>query len=88
MNKLKIFRQIMDAGETDKVVILTNHYKITGSVYDCDDSSKDEFINLTDVKVCTEYYSVDSTSCDEYTSTYFDWLHINVDKIVAFSFIR
>lgn len=90
MDRLKNFRKIMEKSETDKIVLLTNHYKITGFVYDCEECNKDEFVNLTDVTICNldANYSSDSLTCDEYSSSYFEWLHINLDKVVAFSFIK
>ena len=37
MNKAEEFRKIMEITNSDKVVILTNHYQIVGRVYDCDE---------------------------------------------------
>ena len=84
MDRMKTFKKIMEKSETNRVVILTNHYQIMGNVYDCGECNKDEFINLTNVSVCNVEDSYEGI-CE--AETKFDWLHINLDKIVAFSFV-
>lgn len=84
MDRMKTFRKIMEKSESNRVIILTNHYQILGNVYECGDCNKDDFINLTNAKVCNIEETYDGI-CD--AETRFDWLHINMDKIVAFSFI-
>ncbi len=87
MNKADEFRKIMDISNSDKVVILTNHYQITGRVYDCEECNKEAFINLTNASLCLINNVYEDQACDKYTSFHYDWLHVNFDKIVAFSFI-
>ena len=45
MDRIKTFKKIMEKSETNRVIILTNHYQIIGNVYDCGECNKDEFIN-------------------------------------------
>lgn len=85
MDRIRNFKQIMAKSNSSRVVILTNHYQIIGNVYDCEECNRDEFINLTNVRVCNSNDVFDGV-CDA-DSTY-DWLHINMDKIVAYSFIK
>ena len=87
MDRLKEFKKIMDKSETDKVILITNNYRITGFVYECGECNKDNYINLTNATLCLLNDSY-SDECDRYTSASYDWLHINLDKIVAFSFIK
>lgn len=84
MDRIKTFKKIMEKSETNRVIILTNHYQIIGNVYDCGECNKDEFINLTNARVCNIEDAYEGI-CEAETN--FDWLHINLDKIVAFSFI-
>ena len=84
MDRLKTFKRIMEKSDSNRVIILTNHYQIKGNVYDCGECNRDEFINLTNVRVCNVIDSYDGI-CDSESS--FDWLHINIDKVVAFSFV-
>ena len=84
MSKMKTFKMIMEKSNTNRVVILTNHYQIIGNVYECDECNKDEYVNLTNVKLSNINEIYDGIC--ESDSTY-DWLHINLDKVVAYSFI-
>lgn len=84
MDRLKMFKRIMEKSDSTRVIILTNHYQIRGNVYDCGECNKDTFINLTNVRVCNVADSYEGI-CDSEAN--FDWLHINIDKVVAFSFI-
>lgn len=85
MSKIKNFIEIMKKSESDRVILLTNHYQIIGNVYECEECNKDEYINLINVKLCNVE---DTYGCEcEYESNY-DWLHINIDKVVAFSFLK
>lgn len=85
MSKIKNFIEIMKKSESYKVILLTNHYQIIGNVYECEECNKDEYINLVNVKLCNVE---DTYGCEcEYESNY-DWLHINIDKVVAFSFLK
>ena len=51
MSKMKNFKMIMEKSNTNRVVILTNHYQIIGNVYECDECNKDEYVNLTNVRL-------------------------------------
>ncbi|MBE7711270.1 MAG: hypothetical protein E7Z92_03925 [Cyanobacteria bacterium SIG31] len=85
MNKIENFKKIMKKSETNRVLLLTNHYQIIGDVYECSDCNKENCVNLTNVKLCNVE---DVFGCEcEYESNY-DWLHINLDKVVAFSFLK
>lgn len=87
MEKLRFFKKIMQKSETEQVILLTNHYQITGMVYDCEECNKDGFVNLTNVSLC-KYEESYGRSCEQFGETKYDWLHINLDKVVAFSFVR
>ncbi len=87
MDRIKFFKKIMEKSETNRVILLTNHYQIIGFVYDCEECNKDEFINLTNVSLC-KYEETYGKSCEQFGESRYDWLHINLDKIVAFSFIK
>lgn len=84
MSKIKTFKQIMEKSETNRVVLLTNHYQILGNVYECEECNKNDYINLTNVKLCNINDVFDGI-CESESN--FDWLHINIDKVVAYSFI-
>lgn len=84
MDRVKNFKRIMEKSNSNRVVILTNHYQILGTVYECDECNKDEFINLTNVRVCNINDTFEGI-CE--SDTQYDWLHINMDKIVAYSFV-
>ena len=84
MSKMKIFKKILEKSESNRVVILTNHYQILGNVYECEECNKEEFINLTNAKLCNINDVFDGV-CESESN--FDWLHINIEKVVAYSFI-
>ena len=84
MSKIKTFKQIMEKSDTNRVVLLTNHYQILGNVYECEECHKNDYINLTNVRLCNINDVFDGI-CESESN--FDWLHINIDKVVAYSFI-
>ena len=84
MSRMKTFKMIMEKSDSNRVVILTNHYQIIGNVYECDECNKNEYVNLTNVKLCN-IDDVYSGICE--SDSNYDWLHINLDKVVAYSFI-
>lgn len=86
MNKLDRLKKIMEKSNSNQIIILTNHYQIKGSVYECNECNKEAFINLTNVSLC-KFEDSYSCECENYSETHYDWLHINIDKIVAFSFV-
>ena len=85
MNRMKTFKMIMEKSNSNRVVILTNHYQIIGNVYECGECNTEDYINLINVRLCnvTDVYD----GLCEAESNY-DWLHINLDKVVAFSFLK
>ena len=85
MDRIKTFKRIMEKSNSNRVIILTNHYQIIGNVYECDECNKDEYVNLTNVRVCSIDDVYDGI-CE--SDTNYDWLHINMDKVVAYSFIK
>ena len=87
MDRLKEFKKIMEKSESDKVTLITNHYQITGYVYDCEECNKDNFINLTNATLCLLNDSY-SEKWDRYKSSRYNWHNINIDRIVAFSFSK
>ena len=82
--EMKHFKKIMEKSDTTRVVILTAHYQIVGDVYECEECNKDSCINLVNVRLCNTDKSYDGI-CEE--DSRYDWLHVNLDKVVAFSFI-
>lgn len=87
MNKADEFQKLMEISNSEKVIILTNHYQITGHVYDCEKCNKDSFLNLTNASLCLINDVYGSDTCEKYTSSHYDWLHVNFDSIAAFSFV-
>ena len=86
MTRTDDFMHIMELSNSKKITILTNHYQITGQVRNCEECTKDFFINLTDVSICLINDVYEVPACDKYTSLHYNWLHVNIDKILAFSF--
>ena len=84
MGKIKTFKKIMEKSNSNRVAILTNHYQIIGDVCDCEECNKDEYINLINVRLCNANDIYDGI-CE--SDTTYEWLHINLDKVVAYSFI-
>ena len=84
MSKMKTFKMIMEKSQSNRVVILTNHYQIIGDVYECGECNKDEYINLINVRLCNVNDIYDGI-CE--SNSNYDWLHVNIDKILAYSFI-
>ena len=85
MDKIKNFKQIMEKSESNRIVILTNHYQIIGNVYECGECNKEDYINLINVRLCNVNDVYDGL-CEAESN--YDWLHINLDKVVAFSFLK
>ena len=84
-DRARQFKKIMNKSDSNKVVILTAHYKITGDVYDCEECNKDSCVNLVNARVCNINDSYEGI-CDNETK--YDWLHINMDSVVAYSFLQ
>lgn len=86
MDRIKFFKKIMEKSNTNNVILITDHYQINGTVYDCEECNREEFINLTDASIC-KYEETYNHSCEQYGDAKYDWLHINLGRVVAFSFI-
>ena len=87
MDRIKYFKKIMERTGSDKIIILTAHYNIKGRICDFEDCNKDEYLNLTHVTLC-RYEESYGQNCEKTTETNYDWLHINLDNIIAFSFVK
>ena len=82
--EMKHFKRIMEKSDSTRVLILTSQYQIIGDVYECEECNKDSCINLVNVRVCNFDKTFDGI-CEN--DAKFNWLHVNLDKINAFSFI-
>lgn len=79
---------------TNHISILTNHLKFSGNLCtlsECEEKEKgDNILTITDAKIwrledicnCKE----PDCKCNEANFCFVEWLNINVDKIVAFTF--
>lgn len=76
--------------QVDKIEVFTNHLKFCGKLCECKEEKKDEYVlTLTEAKVwrvkdlclCND----PECKCNEGNFSEIDWLHINVDKVVAFN---
>ena len=85
MTKMRTFKKIMEKSNSDRVVILTNNYQILGNVCDYDECNKDEYINLKNVRMCNINDIYDGVCESDFS---FEWLHINIEEVVAYSFIK
>lgn len=89
-NMMKKMKEIMELSDSKKIVIFTNHLKIVGHVAECDKCNDEYFVNLTNVTVLdiAELYPCEEDgTCNDFSSQNFEWLHVNIKKILAFSFI-
>lgn len=84
MDRIETFKMIMQKSDSNKVVILTNHYKIVGEVYECEVCNQGLDINLTNASMCC-INDIYQGTCEN--NHCYDWLHVNLDKVVAYSFI-
>ena len=83
-DNIKTFKRIMDKSNSKRVILITAHYHITGNVHDCEDCNKGCCVNLTDAVMC----SIEDAYAGECEiGTRYDWLHINLDKVIAYSFV-
>ena len=85
MGRLKMFKRVMEKSNSSRVLLLTNHYQILGNVYECEECNKNDYINLTNVRLCNINDVFDGI-CESESN--FDWLHINIDKVVGFTFLK
>ena len=49
MDRLKTFKRIMEKSDSNRVIILTNHYQIKGNVYDCGECNRDALRAMLEV---------------------------------------
>lgn len=79
----------------NKIKIITNHLKMTGTLAECGSEKKDEdchVVTLSDAKmwrlkdICTCQAS--DCNCNDANFIHFDELHVNVSKIIAFSLAK
>lgn len=77
----------------DKVVIFTNHLKISGKLCKCEDRDKSDYILtlmnahihlLDDLCKCGD----ENCNCSAAKIYQNEWLNINVDKIVSFTLVK
>ena len=78
---------------SNKIAIVTNHLKIVGTLGEEANIDKDDYVlNLTEAKlwrledICT--CKEPDCNCDEATFCSLDSLHINIPKVVGYSFIK
>ena len=91
----KAIRKIAEKTGSTKIVIFTSRLKIDGYAYfedgKCDECHED-ILTLTKAMVCrlNDYCTCneDDCSCNDYICFKYDWLNVNVDKIVAYSIVE
>jgi hypothetical protein len=90
----KAIKKVSENVGSNKVVIITNHLKVDGSLYIEDgkcDECHDDIITLTDVTVCrlNDYCTCEGEDCNcsDYVCFKYDWINITVYSIVAYSII-
>lgn len=91
----EIINNIMEENSTRKVLILTNHLQIRGTIHDYNEQCKnchDCIISLKDVKIARieELCGCNNNDCEcsiPYFAEY-SWLNISANAIVGFSIIK
>lgn len=91
----KAIYKIAEKNETTRVVIFTNYLKIDGEIVmpekRCDECH-DDILALENAIVCRlkDYCECDDDNCDcnDYVCFRYDWLNVNIDKIVSFSVLQ
>lgn len=88
----KAIKKICEKVGSDKIMIMTNSLKIDGKLYIEDgkcDECHENILTLTDVTICRlkDYCTCDgeNCTCDDYICFKYDWLNVNIDKIVLYS---
>ena len=87
MSSINDIKEIMEKSNSNKIVILTDHYKISGKVHECIECNKEFYINLTDAYMCL-LNDIYDENCEKYSNSNYKWLHVNLNRIVAFTFIK
>ena len=85
MSKMKTFKMIMEKSDSNRAVFLTESCQIVGDVCDFEECNKYEYINLRNVKMCSLNNIYDGI-CE--SDINYEWLHINLDNVIAYSFLR
>ncbi len=90
----EVINNIMEENSSNRVLILTNHLQIIGTIHEyhnkCD-NCHDCLIGLKDVKIgriediCT--CNEDGCQCNVNVYKEFDWFNISVHSIIGFSII-
>ena len=91
---IKSIQKISQKTGSDRIAVITNHLKINGTLYKetgkCEECHED-ILTLTDALVCrlSDYCTCDeeNCSCNDYVCFRYDWLNINISKIVAYTII-
>ena len=91
----KTIKKTSEKTGSSRIVIITSHLKINGRLYSEDGKCQechDDILTLTDATVCRlrDYCTCegDDCECNDYVCFKYDWLNINVDKIVAYSIVN
>ncbi len=82
LTKLRIIQKYIIEGD-EKLLDVIGY--IIGNVYECGECNKEDYINLINVRLCNVNDVYDGI-CEAESN--YDWLHINLDKVVAFSFLK
>lgn len=90
----EIIKKIYDISKeynVKKVKIITNHVKICGELCECGDIEETSIVTLKDAKIwlLEDLCKCGDTNCHCSTPhvVSLEWLHVNADKVVAFSLI-
>lgn len=90
----KSIQKICEKTGSNRIAVITNHLKINGTLYQengkCDECHED-ILTLTDALVCrlSDYCTCDEEdcNCNDYVCFRYDWLNINISKIVAYTIV-
>jgi hypothetical protein len=92
---LKTILKTAQNAASNRIAIITEYLKINGNIYEekgkCEECH-DDIITLTNAMVCrlNDYCTCDGDNCDcnDYVCFRYEWLNINVNKIVAYSVVK
>lgn len=91
----KTIQEIVKDSQSNRITVFTNHFKIDGTLHECDGKCKhvaDNILTLNDAIVCRleDYCSCDEDECEcnDFVCFKYDWLNIMHSHIVGFSVIR
>ena len=86
----EVINNIMEENATRRVLILTNHMQIIGTIHDYYDKCEnchDCLIALKDVKIARIEDTCNSNECDIGSYTEYKWFNISTRAIVGFSIL-